>query len=294
MGLRTFTKTVLCCVLFVVGTLSSKAADRLLIVGEATWGSWNLSQTTVMQKSEENADVFNATIHLEADKEFKFLTEVAWGRLEYRAGANPVTLQSGVTAALVSSDENETDSKFTVSESGNYEIVCNLSEKTVLLKKAAYQSTALKHTALWMLGSATEGGWDISKATVLRQDVDNLNKFSARTALKAGELKFGTNVYAGFDQMFYLRDLSDEGKIVFGGDDNKWNIMEEGTYDISVDVAAMTVSILKVDATAIGSLEKTGSAAVAYYTLNGIKVEKPVSGVYVKHKGSKSVKVVLP
>lgn len=168
MGLRTFTKTVLCCVLFVVGTLSSKAADRLLIVGEATWGSWNLSQTTVMQKSEENADVFKATIHLEADKEFKFLTEVAWGRLEYRAGANPVTLQSGVTAALVSSDENESDSKFTVSKSGNYDIVCNLLEKTVLLKKAAYQSTALKHTALWMLGSATEGGWDISKATVLR------------------------------------------------------------------------------------------------------------------------------
>ncbi len=55
--------------------------------------------------------------------------------------------------------------------------------------------------------------------------------------MKAGELKFGTNVYAGFDQMFYLRDVSDEGKIVFGGDDNKWNFTEEATYDVTVDVA---------------------------------------------------------
>lgn len=50
-------------------------ADRLVIVGDATWGGWNLSQSTVMQKPDENADVFKATVHLDANKEFKFLTE---------------------------------------------------------------------------------------------------------------------------------------------------------------------------------------------------------------------------
>ena len=96
MGLKTFTKSILCCALFVVGALSAKAADRLVIVGDATWGGWNLSQSTVMQKSDENTDVFKATVHLDANKEFKFLTELGWGNLEYRAGASPVTLQSGV------------------------------------------------------------------------------------------------------------------------------------------------------------------------------------------------------
>jgi len=293
MGLKTFTKSILCCALFVIGALSAKAADRLVIVGDATWGGWNLSQSTVMQKSDENADVFKATVHLDANKEFKFLTELGWGNLEYRAGAGPVTLQSGVEAPLVSSEDEPTDGKFFVSESANYDIVCNLAEKTVIVTKAAYQATPLKHTALWMIGSATKGGWSIGEATIMKQDASNPAKFSARTELKAGELKFGTNVYAGFDQMFYLRDLTDEGKIVFGGDDNKWNFTEEATYDVTVDVAAMTVSFTKVDPTAINAVETTSEAPATYYTLGGIQVEKPVAGVYVKRQGGKAVKVVV-
>ena len=293
MGLKTFTKSILCCALFVVGALSAKAADRLVIVGDATWGGWNLSQSTVMQKSDDNADVFKATVHLDANKEFKFLTELGWGNLEYRAGAGPVTLQSGVEAPLVSSEDEPTDGKFFVSESANYDIVCNLAEKTVVVTKAAYQTTALKHTALWMIGSATKGGWSIGEGTIMKADATNPAKFSARTELKAGELKFGTNVYAGFDQMFYLRDLSNEGNIVFGGDDNKWNITEEGIYDVTVDVAAMTVSFTKVDPTAIVAVENANNVPAVYYTLSGVKVEKPVAGVYVKRQGGKSVKVVV-
>ena len=293
MGLKTFTKSILCCALFVIGALSAKAADRLVIVGDATWGGWNLSQSTVMQKSDENADVFKATVHLDANKEFKFLTELGWGNLEYRAGAGPVTLQSGVVAPLVSSVDEPTDGKFFVDESANYDIVCNLAEQTVIVTKAAYQATPLKHTALWMIGSATKGGWSIGEGTIMKQDASNPAKFSVRTELKAGELKFGTNVYAGFDQMFYLRDLTDEGKIVFGGDDNKWNFTEEATYDVTIDVAAMTVSFTKVDPTAINAVEATSEASVTYYTLGGIQVEKPVTGVYVKRQGGKAVKVVI-
>ena len=293
MGLKTFTKSILCCALFVVGALSAKAADRLVIVGDATWGGWNLGQSTVMQKSDENADVFKATVHLDANKEFKFLTELGWGNLEYRAGAGPVTLQSGVEAPLVSSEDEPKDGKFFVSESANYDIVCNLATKKVVVTKAAYQTTALKHTALWMIGSATKGGWSIGEGTIMKADATNPTKFSARTELKPGELKFGTNVYAGFDQMFYLRDLTDEGKIVFGGDDNKWNFTEEATYDVTIDVAAMTVSFTKVDPTAINAVETTSEAPATYYTLGGIQVEKPVAGVYVKRQGGKAVKVVV-
>ena len=293
MGLKTFTKSILCCALFVVGALSAKAADRLVIVGDATWGGWNLGQSTVMQKSDENADVFKATVHLDANKEFKFLTELDWGKLEYRAGASSVTLQSGVEAPLVSSEDEPTDGKFFVSESANYDIVCNLATKKVVVTKAAYQTTALKHTALWMIGSATKGGWSIGEGTIMKADATNPAKFSARTELKAGELKFGTNVYAGFDQMFYLRDVTDEGKIVFGGNDNKWNITEEATYDVTVDVAAMTVSFTKVDPTAINAVEATSEAPVTYYTLGGMQVEKPVAGVYVKRQGGKTVKVMI-
>ena len=293
MGLKTFTKSMLCCALYVVGALTAHAADRLVIVGDATWGGWILSQSTVMQKSDENADVFKATVHLDANKEFKFLTELYWEKLEYRAGAGPVTLQSGVEAPLVSSEDEPTDGKFFVSESANYDIVCNLAEKTVIVTKATYQATALKHTALWMIGNATKGGWSIGEGTVMKQDATNPAKFSARTELKPGELKFGTNVYADFDQMFYLRNTSDDGKIVFGGKDNKWDITEEATYDVTVDVAAMTVSFTKVDPTAINAVETASEAPVSYYTLGGMQVEKPHAGVYIKRQGGKKVKVMI-
>jgi len=197
------------------------------------------------------------------------------------------TRRSGVEAPLVSSEDEPTDGKFFVSESANYDIVCNLATKKVVVTKAAYQTTALKHTALWMIGSATKGGWSIGEGTIMKADATNPAKFSARTELKAGELKFGTNVYAGFDQMFYLRDLSDEGKIVFGGDDHKWNFTEEATYDVTVDVAAMTVSFTKVNPTAISTVETANNAPAVYYTLSGVKVEKPVAGVYVKRQGGK-------
>ena len=171
------------------------------------------------------------------------MTELDWGKLEYRAGASSVTLQSGAEAPLVSSEDEPTDGKFFVSESANYDIVCNLATKKVIVTKAAYQTTALKHTALWMIGSATKGGWSIGEGTIMKADATNPAKFSARTELKAGELKFGTNVYAGFDQVFYLRDLSNEGKIVFGGADNKWKVTKAGIYTFAVDLRTRKLTV---------------------------------------------------
>ena len=55
----------------------------------------------------------------------------------------------------------------------------------------------------------------------------------------------------------------------------------------------MTVSFTKVDPTAISAIETANNAPAAYYTLNGVKVEKPVSGVYVKRQGGRTVKVVM-
>ncbi len=55
----------------------------------------------------------------------------------------------------------------------------------------------------------------------------------------------------------------------------------------------MTVSFIKVDPTAISSVETANNTSAVYYTLSGVKVEKSVAGVYVKRQGGKSVKVVV-
>ena len=58
----------------------------------------------------------------------------------------------------MSSDDNSNDNKFQVGETANYSIVCDLAAKTVTVTKAAYQDDEIKHTALWLVGSATTGG----------------------------------------------------------------------------------------------------------------------------------------
>lgn len=84
-----------CSLVLAATVLTANAADRLLIVGEAVWGGWSIDNSIVMFNSTENPDVFKATVNLNANGTFKFLTTTEWGNLEYRAGDNDVTL-SGV------------------------------------------------------------------------------------------------------------------------------------------------------------------------------------------------------
>ena len=73
---------------------------------------------------------------------------------------------NGVAAALVSSEENRTDNKFTVSEAGNYDIVCDLNNNTIKVTKSAYQETDVNQSALWMVGDATPNGWSLDGANL--------------------------------------------------------------------------------------------------------------------------------
>lgn len=152
---KTFTHFVLCCLLMALGSISAKAADRLLIVGEAVWGGWSIDNSVEMLNTTEQPDVWKATVYLKANSDFKFLTTTDWGNLEYRAGDNTVTLASGVQGKLVSSAENVNDNKFQVSEAANYDIVCDLDQETITVSKAAYQDSELNFPALYLVGSAT-------------------------------------------------------------------------------------------------------------------------------------------
>lgn len=282
MRIMNFTRRVLSCVLFAACVMTANAVERLMVVGDGVWGGWSISNSIVMFNTAEQPDVWKATVSLKADAGFKFLTEACWGGLEFRAGDNDVVLNSGVATALVSSDnDNGKDCKFKVSEKANYDIVCDLANNKVTVTKAAYQDHEINHTALWMIGSATPGSWSLSDGILLVQDAANPCVFSATADLVPGEMKVAVNKYGGFDQTFYLRDLSDDTKMVFGGDDNKWNIAEAGTYDVKVDVAAMTISIQKHTSSGIGVVKGTTAAPAAYYTIAGVKSNAAAKGLTI-------------
>lgn len=290
-----FLRKIFCSLALAATVLTANAADRLLIVGEAVWGGWSIDNSIVMFNSTENPDVFKATVNLNANGTFKFLTTTDWGNLEYRAGDNDVTLTADVASDLVSTEENSNDKQFKVSETANYDIVCDLTAKTIVVKKVGYQTSPLKHTALWLVGSATPGGWSIGEGTMLVPTVDNPTVFKATVNLVEGEMKIAVNNQTGFGQTFYLRDTTDETKMVFGGDDNKWNITKAGTYEVTVDVVNMTISITETSSTGISSAESASNVTTALYDLGGNSVSSKNlrPGCYIQKSGSKIKKIIV-
>ena len=278
--------------LLAASTLTVQAAERLLIVGDGVWGGWSIDNSIVMMNDAAQPDVFTATVSLKANSDFKFLTETEWGKLEYRAGDAGVTLSDGVSAALVSSDDNSNDNKFQVGETANYSIVCDLAAKTVTVTKAAYQDDEIKHTALWLVGSATTGGWDLGKATMILPSDDNPMVFRGTVDLLAGEMKIAVNKYTGYGQTFYQRDAADDTKMTFGGDDNKWNISKAGQYDVEADVKNLTISIVEHVANGITNMATTANATADYFTLSGVRLSAPAKGICIKRQGNRVVKTI--
>lgn len=278
--------------LLAASTLTVQAAERLLIVGDGVWGGWSIDNSIVMMNDAAQPDVFTATVSLKANSDFKFLTETEWGKLEYRAGDAGVTLSDGVSAALVSSDDNSNDNKFQVGETANYSIVCDLAAKTVTVTKAAYQDNEIKHTALWLVGSATTGGWDLGKATMILPSDDNPMVFRGTVDLLEGEMKIAVNKYTGYGQTFYQRDAADDTKMTFGGDDNKWNISKAGQYDVEADVKNLTISIVEHVANGITNMATTANATADYFTLSGVRLSSPAKGICIKRQGNRVVKTI--
>ena len=278
--------------LLAASTLTVQAAERLLIVGDGVWGGWSIDNSIVMMNDAAQPDVFTATVSLKANSDFKFLTETEWGKLEYRAGDAGVTLSDGVSAALVSSDDNSNDNKFQVGETANYSIVCDLAAKTVTVTKAAYQDDVIKHTALWLVGSATTGGWELGKATMILPSDDNPMVFRGTVDLLEGEMKIAVNKYTGYGQTFYQRDAADDTKMTFGGDDNKWNISKAGQYDVEADVKNLTISIVEHVANGITNMATTATATAEYFTLSGVRLSAPAKGICVKRLGNRVVKTI--
>ena len=238
-----FEKRIAALALSVCVVLAAGAAEKLLVVGDATWGGWSLDRTSVMVRDSSDPDVFRYTGRLEADKEFKVLTDAQWDRQEYRnASTDPYIAGEG---NLIVCDNNENDNKFKVRETANYDIVCDLKEMKISVAKSSFQDAPVLHDVLYLVGDATPGGWALGASLPLTQNPSDLLRFSGRVSLSPGIFKIATNCYGGYnEQKFFFRDRDDAGRISEDGtDDRQWTVNEEGTYDVAVDLRASTIAI---------------------------------------------------
>lgn len=291
-----FTQLTASAVLMLATAFGVSAANHLNIIGGATPGGWNVLDGILMTPDTGNENVFSSIAYLKADEEFKFTCgkDFSDPNNEYRnASEDPYDISKLVQGGA--------DNKFKVSESANYYVVCNLNDMTVAVTKAEYQDNPIRYNALFLVGDATPGGWDIVSGTPLIWGGENEPfRFTWTGELNEGEFKIDSNSYNGdWSGPWFFAGIDEDGNIDYskiiadGTGDRKWQIAESGNYSIDIDLMAGSIAITK---SPVGGLEDIVDSAVdtpVYYNLQGMPVTNPSNGIFIKKVGNEVSKVKL-
>lgn len=150
------------------------------------------------------------------------------------------TLQAGEVCFLSEQSATATEyGRFTISREGCYSLTYNRSENSLSWLEP-----------LFLIGSATPGGWSLGATTPMNIDDYPIIRWTG--VLTEGEFKIACHPQSGlFEDAFYNADMDSaptEGTqaMVFNpdgsGPDNKWLIEESGIYTLTVDMEQLTIS----------------------------------------------------
>jgi hypothetical protein len=231
-------------------TINVKAYYQFLrLLGSATPAGWDTSKAVAMDVDANNPAVFNWKGAL-TPGEFKISTQenVSWD--SGYDWIHPVSTGQSLTAtdyAVVVS--GGADNKWVIPEGGAgiYSITVDQKAHKILIGKPL--------SSVFIVGSATPTGWNLSNATALERDAANVAKFNITIALGAGEFKFASQteswekgdwIYYGASSSLPTSPTSFDLRPA-GGADNKWVVTgaEAGTYKITLDLDAGTIVAVK-------------------------------------------------
>lgn len=240
----------------------------LYLIGDASPGGWSLGDATPLTQDANDSTVFTWTGVLTAG-EFKFVDYTSnfcdgTDLVATTAAADPLA----ATAYNVVVQCNGDDNKWVVSQSGVYAIELFTANDSIAV---ALQSSYLP---VYLIGDATPNGWDINAPTPLFQDANDPATFTWRGTLTAGEFKFplfvgdwcdGEWINAAVpDQVLNATDfLFTQG---CDGPDNKWRVApaDSGEYRITLDLAAETIDIVRLDSSTTAIAAWTAASVAVY------------------------------
>lgn len=291
-----FTKLVASAIFMLSTAMGASAVNHLNIIGGATPGGWNVLDGILMTPDPENENVFSCIAYLKADEEFKFTCgkDFSDPNKEYR---NALGDPYDISKLVQGGDDN----KFKVAESANYYVVCNLSDMTVSVTKADYQDNPIRFNALFMVGNATAGDWNIPQGTALEWggEKDPFG-FTWTGELKEGEFKIDSNIYNDdWAGPWFFAGIDGDGNIDYtkiiadGTGDRKWQISETGNYAVDINLLDGSIAITKKPADGVGDIFDDNDRTPVYYNLQGIPVANPSNGIFIKKTGNKVSKVIL-
>lgn len=288
--------TLLISALLLASSAFGAKADCLWLAGDALSYGWSLDDATAILSTPEDAALFTGTVYLQGGKDFKFLTTTDFGNEEY-GSAPDATLVDG-TIAIAKGKGDTGYGKIRVPEDANYLITVNTTAMSATIVKSVYQEKPVNTASLFLVGDATPNGWDVMKGTPLYQNPAEPYVLSnPAIAMTAGSFKIAAELKGAcsFDAKYwYFRNADDAAKIARAQDgDLQWSIPEDGNYSVSVNLNTDAIDVDKVVPTAIDSVLAGESAPAEYYTLEGIRVENPGRGIYLRKCGSTVTKLYV-
>lgn len=227
-------------------SIYKKRILNLYLVGDATPGGWDAQLATRMTPDEDNPALFTYTGVMRRG-EFKLLLQT--GRFM------PCFVRNEDDPSLIVYREQEDDYpdfKWYIPHTADYRITVNtdlLSIDTVNLG-GTYIDPIYDH--LYMIGSATPGGWSWDNLTELTATTDNPNVFIYEGPLFAGEIKFPLEVVHDWSGDFLLAPTADipvenaDTYVVANQPDYKWVVSTAGDYRITIDVENVTITFEKI------------------------------------------------
>ncbi len=221
-------------------TMAWNASMRtdLYIVGDAAPNGWNLMQATPMVLDMTDFSVFSWTGNMNKG-EFKLLTTTEEWLPCYVSDENDPTKMH-----FREKEEDYPDYKWIIPYKGNYTIVANTKTLTISIK--ANTEPEKVEPKLYLVGDATSGGWDLSKATQMQIDANDSSHFMWSGDMNKGEFKLLTSTEDWLP--CYVSDENDPTKMHFREKeedypDYKWIIPTDGKYTIDVNVKTLTMTI---------------------------------------------------
>lgn len=125
---------------------------------------------------------------------------------------------------------------------------------------------------LYMVGSATSAGWDVTKAIALTPSTASPGKFVFQGILSPGSFKLPVNRDACWCQDFYTKSASDDAMMVHNiggsGDDLQWQITQGGQYKITADLLKLTISIEAISGPSFTQIWMVGDASPSGWTVD--------------------------
>lgn len=281
----------------VCSAASANAAELYLTGSACQWG-WDFNPKGNAMIETETPGVFKGISFLaKKDGNFKFLGQASWDGDHY-VMVKDSKCENGVYQLIKTKNSNDGNWELWLGDGlddGNYEITVDTNALTCTLRKAEYQDSPVWGKAIFMVGDATPNAWSKDNGLALKNSFETPYIYSVtNTPLKVGGFKIEIADNAPWDNWAWLyKDNTDPLKFNKGQEgDSQWKIDEDGNYDVTVNSKTGEVNVAKTVEAAVGDLD-ADSAPVEYFTVAGVRVAEPVSGIYIRRQGNKVQKIAF-